>query len=290
MTNFMISPWRLKKLGVVGINRRNLDFVAPHNEQRYFTFVDDKIKTKLLLAEHGLPTPELYGIISTPSHLKNIPAITAQHPCFVMKPSKGRRGKGILVIDSCEGDTLTTSSGRVITQKDLYYRASNIVNGIYSIDGNRDSAHFEYKISQHHFFDNLAINGVADIRVIVLNGTPLMAMMRLPTSESDGKANLHQGGIGVGVDIHTGRTTFAIHKGKPTEHHSDTNCLLAGHNIPFWKDIIDISVQFQKLSKLGYVGVDIVLDEQKGVMILEGNARPGLAAQLANRRGLLAQA
>ena len=37
---------------------------------------------------------------------------------------------------------------------------------------------------------------------------------------------------------------------------------------------------------LGYMGVDIIWDEQRGPCVIEVNARPGLAIQLANRRGL----
>jgi glutathione synthase/RimK-type ligase-like ATP-grasp enzyme len=37
---------------------------------------------------------------------------------------------------------------------------------------------------------------------------------------------------------------------------------------------------------LGFVGVDVVHDEHRGPLVLELNARPGLAIQLANRRGL----
>jgi hypothetical protein len=38
---------------------------------------------------------------------------------------------------------------------------------------------------------------------------------------------------------------------------------------------------------LGYIGADVVLDARRGPMVLELNARPGLAIQLANRAGLM---
>ena len=40
------------------------------------------------------------------------------------------------------------------------------------------------------------------------------------------------------------------------------------------------------MTGLGYLGVDIVLDRYHGPLILELNARPGLAIQIANRVGL----
>lgn len=41
-----------------------------------------------------------------------------------------------------------------------------------------------------------------------------------------------------------------------------------------------------ELCGLGYIGVDMVLDEEKGPLILELNARPGLNIQIANDCGL----
>jgi len=37
-----------------------------------------------------------------------------------------------------------------------------------------------------------------------------MAMLRLPTKESGGKANLQQGAIGLGIDMASGVTTSAV--------------------------------------------------------------------------------
>jgi glutathione synthase/RimK-type ligase-like ATP-grasp enzyme len=41
------------------------------------------------------------------------------------------------------------------------------------------------------------------------------------------------------------------------------------------------------MTGLGYLGVDLMIDEDKGPLMLEVNARPGLAIQLANGIGLL---
>lgn len=38
---------------------------------------------------------------------------------------------------------------------------------------------------------------------------------------------------------------------------------------------------------MGYLGIDFVLDASLGPVVLEANARPGLAIQVANRQGLL---
>src|SRR5690606_28440359 len=53
-----------------------------------------------------------------------------------------------------------------------------------------------------------------------------------------------------------------------------------------WDVILDISSRCYELTGLGYIGVDIVLDRDLGPLVLELNARPGLAIQIANGQGL----
>ena len=44
--------------------------------------------------------------------------------------------------------------------------------------------------------------------------------------------------------------------------------------------------RFYDITGMGYVGVDIVLDKDLGPMLLEVNARPGIAIQVANKTGM----
>jgi glutathione synthase/RimK-type ligase-like ATP-grasp enzyme len=41
------------------------------------------------------------------------------------------------------------------------------------------------------------------------------------------------------------------------------------------------------MTGLGYLGVDMVIDQERGPLLLELNARPGLQIQVANQKGLL---
>jgi len=113
-----------------------------------------------------------------------------------------------------------------------------------------------------------------------------MAMLRLPTKDSGGRANLHQGAIGVGVDISTGITTYAIYYGNLIKFKPGTKRKLHGIKIPNWTKILELAVRCQKVSKLGYLGVDIILHPEKGPMVLEINYQPGPQIQLANMAGL----
>jgi glutathione synthase/RimK-type ligase-like ATP-grasp enzyme len=57
--------------------------------------------------------------------------------------------------------------------------------------------------------------------------------------------------------------------------------------VPYWPQILDMSRKVSRAVGMGYIGVDIVLDSTRGPLLLEANARPGLAIQISNAQGLL---
>jgi alpha-L-glutamate ligase-like protein len=149
-----------------------------------------------------------------------------------------------------------------------------------------DVAFIQEYVGRHKVFRKYAYRGTPDIRIIVFNKVPIIAMLRLPTKESGGRANLHQGAIGVGIDIATGITTRALWHGEYIRYKPETKRKLHGIKIPYWEKVLETAVKAQIASGLGYLGADIVLHPEKGPMVLELNAQPGLQIQLANRVGL----
>ncbi|MFC7027204.1 sugar-transfer associated ATP-grasp domain-containing protein [Halomicroarcula sp. GCM10025710] len=133
-----------------------------------------------------------------------------------------------------------------------------------------------------------APGGVPDLRVITLHGYPVMAMVRLPTAESRGTANIHVGAVGVAVDIATGVASGGYQQTRQTfvDTHPDTGASLA-FEIPDWSTVLTIVSEAAISTGLGYTGVDIVFDADRGPMVLEVNRRPGLGIQNANMAGLL---
>jgi len=113
-----------------------------------------------------------------------------------------------------------------------------------------------------------------------------MAMARLPTAESGGKANLHKGGLGVGLDLSSGITMTAVCNDQAVEEHPDTGSDIAGVAVPHWVEMLYMAARCQEITGLDYLGVDMVLDRTQGPLLLELNARPGLAIQIANAAGL----
>lgn len=280
--------WRtLKARGVMGINHRNANYIIKYNRRRYYPLVDDKILTKQRALAANISVPEMYGVISTEHQIKRLDQILAGRKDFVIKPAQGSGGDGIIVIaDKFDENRYKTVSGRMIKYTELQYQISNILTGLYSLGGARDQALIEYRVKPDPVFKNVSYDGVPDIRIIVLKGYPIMAMLRLPTRQSNGKANLHQGAIGVGVNLATGTTLNGTWLNDKIDHHPDTGNPIYGIQIPHWEQFIHLAASCYELVNLGYIGVDMVLDETKGPLMLELNARPGLSIQIANDAGL----
>jgi len=281
------TPQELRELGVVGINMRNARYLLPNNPRRLYELVDNKLRTKALAEERGMTVAETYGVVLTPHDANRIEKILAGKDAFVIKPTRGSGGKGIMVIDKKSGKNYIKPSGAEVTPGDLKNHVSNILAGLFSLGGKRDYALIEYRVQPAKLLTDMSFQGAPDIRVVMLHGYPVMAMLRASTKQSDGRSNLHQGAIGIGIDIATGMSVHAIHHGKPVTHHPDLGIGLIGVQIPQWDTILKMAVTCQEMTGLGYLGVDIMIDETLGPLMIEVNARPGLAIQMANGIGLL---
>jgi alpha-L-glutamate ligase-like protein len=280
---------KLREAGVLGVNERNSSFIMRLNPRRLYPRVDDKALTKELAVAAGMPVPDLYGIIANQGEVRRFSAIVGNRRSFVVKPAQGSGGDGILVVtgrSERKRDSFRLSSGMLVTEDEILYHLSNIVGGQYSLSGNPDKALLEYCVQFDPVFADVSYQGVPDIRVIVYRGYPAMAMVRLPTRASDGKANLHQGAVGAGIDMGSGITTYGVLDDEVVDEHPDTGALIAGLEIPRWNFILESSAQGYEVTGLGYLGVDMVIDRDRGPLILEMNARPGLAIQIANGSGL----
>ncbi len=276
----------LSKYKIMGINARNRDYIFEQNKRRNYPLVDDKLLTKKLAMDAGIQVPELYGVIEFFNQSNKLIEIVAPHTSFVIKPCRGSGGDGITIIDDVIGTSFVKTSGDIISASDMQYYLTNILGGMYSMTGSSDRAILEYVVKFDPIFKEITYRGVPDIRIIVYKGIPMMAMLRLPTRKSDGKANLHKGGIGAGIVMHSGVTMYGVQGNTFINEHPETRKLLAGRQIPRWPFLLEMASKFYDITGLGYVGVDIVLDKDKGPMVLEANARPGISIQVANRCGL----
>ena len=276
----------LAKQGVLGLNARNGDVILPHNDRSLYPLVDDKVQTKRIAEKAGLAVPPLYGLIEVAAQVKRLDEIIADRTEFVVKPAQGAGGDGIIVIKDRFGDHFQKAGGQLVSRAELGFHIQNSLGGVFSLGGQPDQVLIEYCVQFDPVFEKIAYQGVPDVRVIVYYGVPVMAMVRLPTRMSHGRANLHQGAIGTGVDMVTGKTLNAVWLNKVIDQHPDTRHPVSDVQIPGWAKILEISAATWELTGLGYQGVDIVLDRDMGPLILELNARPGLNIQIANKAGL----
>jgi alpha-L-glutamate ligase-like protein len=287
MFDMFTSPSKLHVKGIMGMNQRNGGYIGRYNDRRKYPLVDDKLKTKIIAEKAGATVPKLIGVISHQYEVKRIHNMVKQWQGFVIKPAQGSGGKGILVIVSHKDGIYYKPSGASINEQDVERHITNSLAGLFSLGGKNDVAVVENLIKFDPVFDGFSYEGVPDIRVIVFQGYPVMAMMRLSTSASDGKANLHQGAVGVGIDIATGKAVRAVQFDKPILNHPDTDKELATLQVPHWDNLLTLASSAWEMTGLGYLGTDMVLDSEEGPMVLELNARPGLAIQIANGAGLL---
>jgi len=270
---------------VMGINRRNISYVYPLNPRVEQKLANDKALSKTIMEEHGIPVPRTYAIIEhlweLDSKLEKIESLEN----FVVKPSMGSGGNGILILEK-SGKGWITPDGKSYQLERLRLHIAAILYGAYSHD-HADKAILEERLAPHQFLKKIYDTGIPDIRVIVHRDIPVMAMLRVPTLRSKGKANLHQGALGIGVDLESGRLGYGIHKKKKIQVHPDSGTLFSGLMIPEWNRLLTISRQTASIIPLKYLGVDIILDEQHGPLVIEINARPGLQIQNSNSMGLL---
>ena len=257
----------------------------PYSAKRYGF---SKLRTKELLREHKILTAEVFHTFESMNDLENINWETIPVP-FVIKPASGSAGKGILVITKKNPNKLEwqSSDGEKLTDDELSLHIGNILDGEFSTWGSTHRAIVEEMIPSHPDLIKYSFKGTPDIRTIIFNSVPVMAMIRIPTKGSKGKANLDQGAIGLGIDMATGITTYGVNgKSGIITHFPGTKKAVAGIQIPEWNEVLETAVKASEAAGYSFMGADLFIHPEKGPMIVELNGYPGLSIQLCNKAGL----
>lgn len=264
------------------MNARMIDYIVKANSPASIRVANNKLATKKALQKAGLATPRLFSVVRNRSELKNV-RWTRLPSSFVLKPTSSSGGGGIVVIfgRNKQGNWVKANKSEIFIPE-LKDHILDILDGNFSKSSVPDTAFFEQRVKIHADLKPYSVKGIPDIRVIIYNQVPVMAMLRLPTEESGGRANLHMGGIGVGIDLSGGFTTTAIQHHRLITTLPGTRIPLSGIRIPFWNDILVLASRASTACGLNYVGVDIAIDREDGPLVLEVNARPGLDIQFAN--------
>ncbi len=273
--------------GVLGLNSRNIHFIARLNAVHWMTVANDKLVTKRHLDDTGVPTPRTLLSVESEHELDYRRAALVAAGGFALKPASGSQGQGIVLFASADADSFLLLNGDTWTYEQLRAHVRDITRGLHSSADDPDRALFEELIRPDAFSRSIAPDGIPDIRVLVVRGKPVAAMLRVPTRQSGGRANLHQGAAGFSVDLATGRLGSGIHEGRVIDAHPDSGETLAGREIPHWPEVLRIAREAQRAVPLGYAGIDVCLDDRRGPVVIEVNARPGIEIQNALQKGLL---
>ncbi|MDD3774113.1 MAG: sugar-transfer associated ATP-grasp domain-containing protein [Patescibacteria group bacterium] len=270
---------------ILGMNARNFSFVREYNSRETIRLVDNKLKTKKALREAGLPVPGTYKVFRRSDQVRKFDFSTLPNS-FVVKPNSGFGGKGIMVVYGKTKTGFLRSDGGLVTFDEIKLHILDILEGVYSLSGLPDVAYIEERIKSDKRLKRFSFKGLADIRIINFNMVPVMAMLRLPTVYSRGRANLHEGALGVQIDLNSGITDSGFWQNKPVKFFPGTKNKINGIKIPFWEEILTLSSQAQEVIGSSYLGVDVTISKEMGPVILELNARPGLSIQNVNNTGL----
>jgi len=279
---------------ILGMNAR-VQLYTALNSRNSKRFGFSKLKAKKFLAKHNIPVPQLYAQLTSQEELREFDWNSISGS-FAVKPANGSAGSGIIVIKRRINDQQWVNvEDEVLSLGDLNLHASDILEGQYSTWGSRHVVIIEERIPLHPDLEKYAQMGTPDIRVIVFHKIPVMAMLRLPTEASHGRANLHQGAIALGIDFGTGKTTYGVDgriaystfgDRRLLEYFPGTSVPVGGITIPFWNDVLRTAIRVANATGLQYCGADVFLHPEKGPMIAEVNSYPGLSIQLANNAGL----
>jgi len=128
---------------------------------------------------------------------------------------------------------------------------------------------------------------VADVRVVVYRGYPIVALARLPTEASGGSVSFHRGAVGVRLAVADGTSLGACHprSGRELSTHPDTGAALVDCRMPNWGAVVAAATRAAPTTGICYV-VDLTLTAGNSPVVLHVDSRPGLALQSTSECGL----
>lgn len=280
-------PGCLRRAGVLGLNGRNMNILTAWNPKALYGLANDKLATKELCVAAGIAVAETYAVVDHPVQVRRLDRLVGAREEFVVKPARGAGGRGVVIVVGRRGEDFVRVGGGAISPAEMRDHLLEILSGVYSIGGRADRAIVEQRLLGHPALAAGSAGGTPDVRILLYRGEPAMAMLRLPTAASGGRANLHRAAMGIGLDLRTGAAVAAVCEGRVVDRHVDTGAPIGGISVPAWAEVLALARRLAAAIGLGYCGVDIVVDERGCPIVLEANGRPGLTIQIANRCGLL---
>lgn len=293
-------------------NARNLLYIKKFNDKKAIRLANNKLETKIFLWERWIPFAKTYWIISNRNELYEFDFSYLPKKTFIIKPNQWSKGNWILIVKNISKEEnlkpkeknnflnfIIKKREKIVPyktipthKKELYHiwektindptfrrYLLDIIDGKFSMNMGWDKVIIEEKLTPGELFKDFCEYGLADIRIIVFNLVPIATMIRVPTKYSNGKANLAQWWLGLGIEICTGKITSMLRKNKVYTHKFPKEFAhFFGKQIPYRKDILFLSSKAQYYVNLGYLALDRVITNE-GPKLLEINARAWLEVQ-----------
>ena len=276
-------PSELRKRGVLGINARNGDYVLLRNP-RCLPRVDDKLQP-IIISQHGNPRARDLRGDRRCGDVRRFLELLGDRRDFVIKPASGSEGRG-----SSSSRTAKTrpssppaASGSTWPRSATTWRWSSRACTPWA--ASRTAPSSSSGSSSTSIFEQVAVGGTPDVRIILYRGVPVMAMVRLPTRQSRGRANLHQGAVAAGIHLRSGRTSGGFATTAAVSLHPDTA-------VPSKDPGADVGRpaggrdESGRWTGVGLSGRRLRAERPAGADRPGSQYPPGLAIQVANRRGL----
>ena len=266
---------------ILWMNKRYLKYIKAFNPKKDMKLADSKLKTKKLLQDLDIPSPKLIDVIKNRKQLQNYDFSKFEWEEFVVKPNKWSKWKWILICKMINKN-IVKISWQLIDIDTFKKQIADILDGRYSMTMWADIAFIEEKIIPWDDFSIFCEYGLADIRLITMQLVPVMAMLRYPTKESDGKANIAAGWVWFWIDIASGKITSMYHNRKIyIKEFPEDYKQFQWKQISYWDDILLYSSQIQYFTNIWYLWLDWTI-AQPWPNLIEINAMAGMEIQLVN--------
>ena len=171
------TPQELRKPGILGINRRNGDYVLPNNPREHYPRVDDKALTKELCRRRQIPVPETYALIERHGDVAKFLDLIGHRAGICRQAGRRQRGPRHRRHRPARRQRLLQLQRRASPLADMTYHLMTILSGLYSLAGQPDRIIIEQRIIRHPVFESIAVGGTPDVRIILYRCVPVMAMV-----------------------------------------------------------------------------------------------------------------
>lgn len=233
---------------------------------------EDKFKFFKFCKSHNFHSPNILGVFNNGKidYPADSPVILPDENIFI-KDLNGKAGQGT--------KKLTYSDGLFRDRENNEFSPDDIMNFLLDYSKN-SSVILQNSLVNHSSWQPFTSGALATCRIVTARTPddnpiiPLICAIRMPVGKAD-IDNFSKGGFYSAIDPETGilGSTAGL---KPVNgafeflHHPDTGQKIQGTKLPFWKDVLEFTLEVHSKFRTIFVGWDVCMTAQ-GCCVVEGN-------------------